>query len=471
MAKEFEFETVSGTGTIDLLDPDNNDISLIEGSYTQQVTTKGEWVRDSFRTIATGATDAAARTAIKGLEKLLQDGVDWFKYPTKTASTWLRVKGDTETARRTLIKDWYRQDLPVEKFIDPVVVSGATVISEWKIDRHPDWEDVSAQTVSSISMSANGGVYNWGTQQTQLSGGTEVGRIANMTWGPPTTEQVYELWAGISEGTSITTADALLTVVQAEGTEYDRFNGTTNVTDGVSGTCAQTAFTGTIATIARRFANHRDALENGQYILLLRARITGSGEAMMRAEVGTGYTSDFTKIRMEQLPDVYVTSQEWLLYEMGVVDIPGPSYRYENSLVTGGAGTGEVTFILTAERISGTMELRCDEWILIPYEHFIYADRMDDTADAGATVEIVNSALTQENDIVEFVGGITGEGTYQARFSIYEMGINDWSYPRNGGTMVSAFNVKHPTTDTISHISSKTSSISLKVFRRWKSFR
>jgi hypothetical protein len=187
---------------------------------------------------------------------------------------------------------------------------------------------------------------------------------------------------------------------------------------------------------------------------------------MMRCETGIGYSADFSKIRMEQHPDVYVTSQEWLLYEMGIINIPNMQYRYQNTQLPESAGEGQISFILGAARISGTMELRCDEWILIPYEHFLYVTEMDHEGSEQIAV-----TLTHEDDTVESIGSDLAIEHSTRTVQIYEMGLNNWTYPRDGGRLVVAFNSMHPTTDVISHVDTNSLSIGLEVFRRWKSFR
>ena len=48
--REFEFEDVLGNNTVDLLDVATGNILLIDGTYSQIVSTRGEWVIDKFKT-------------------------------------------------------------------------------------------------------------------------------------------------------------------------------------------------------------------------------------------------------------------------------------------------------------------------------------------------------------------------------------------------------------------------------------
>jgi hypothetical protein len=423
--REFEFEDVLGNNTVDLLDVATGNILLIDGTYSQIVSTRGEWVIDKFKTITVGDTDTEVRNAVTALEELLQLGKDWFKYPSLTLSTWLRTKTENETSRRTLVKDWSRIDIPEAGVFDHLITNDNNgVVSEWRITRHPDWEELTAATATASGMDANGDLYDLKTNETQLNGGTEVGRIAETFMGETSlTQRAREIWIGITESDStLSSLDTPITVSAGVGTYYEKFNGTTDVSDGITGSCAQTGFTSTIATIARRFVNHLEEWEHGQYVLLMRARITGAGEAMMRCETGIGYSADFSKIRMEQHPDVYVTSQQWLLYEMGIINIPNMQYRYQNTQLPSSAGEGQISFILGAERISGTMELRCDEWILIPYEHFLYVTEMDHEGSEQIAV-----TLTHEDDTVESIGSDLDVTIATRTTQIYEMGLNNWT--------------------------------------------
>ncbi|MHC4413623.1 MAG: hypothetical protein ACYSW6_11765, partial [Planctomycetota bacterium] len=169
-------------------------------------------------------------------------------------------------------------------------------------------------------------------------------------------------------------------------------------------------------------------------------------------------------------PPVYITSTEWLLYEMGTITLPPGMWRDATTGLY--QGPGDQLLILTASRLSGTGELRCDEWILIPYEHFLYLPEMDDDIDVGSP-DPNHHIFTYEDDIVDAIGeniiGTGAPGSRTTRIQVYQAGLNDWGYPRQGGLLVMAGNTRG--SGTIQHNPTDSMTMTFNVFKRYKSYK
>ncbi|MHC4488918.1 MAG: hypothetical protein ACYSW7_07040 [Planctomycetota bacterium] len=471
MAPEFEFERKDSTGTVDLLDAGTDAINLVDGTYNQKVTTKGEWVKDTFKTIAIG-TDPEGEIA--ALENLLQEGMDWHKYTTTEQSVWLRVKSDTGSSRRTLVKDWERTDIAREGFFDPVTGSGGEIISEWAITRHPDWEDIT-QTDVTVSgfVDMNGEAVDLYTDEPTLHGGSEIGRIEELHVANSSGD-IRQLWIGIKPTGAAVTHDTVIPCEDANN-NLVLVNSSTEETDGtgVTGTVVQTSFA-TLATYGGRFANSMYPKEStmfGQWVILLRAKLTASGEVMMRMGVSSGATPIGAEWEFQQ--DVYLTSTEWVLYEMGTITLPPGMWR-DASANAFYQGPGDQMLAIAAERLSGSCELRCDEWIMIPYEHFLHLPEADAEFDIGSP-DPNHLILTYEDDITTASGeniiGTGAPGARVTRIKPYQAGLNDWGYPRQGGLMIVAGNILDDSTRALRHNPSSTVTMEFTVFKRYKSYK
>lgn len=471
-SEDFSFKRRDGTGTVSIIDATTDNLLLVDGSYEQIVSNEGEWVTDKFATIATG-TDPEAE--IRALEELLQEAREWFKYPNKTNSIWMHVRSNAGSDRRTLIKDWGRIDKAQEKYFDPVTQETVKeIISEWEILRHPDWENPTRINSASFALDMDGDTRDMYTNDSSLNGGTEDGRVEELYIENTTADKVRELWVGIKPTGAAVTHDTKLDC----DTDTILLNSSTKTTGtGSLGTqVVQTSFS-TIATVARRFGNSITPKEEtmfGEWVVLLRAKLTaGSSEIMARLEVAAGagtLSAAPTEVGAEKYQDIYITSTEWVLYEMGTITLPPGMWRGATEAMY--QGPGDQLLILSAERVSGTAELQSDRWYLIPHEHFFHLPEMADDIDVGAPDQ-EHFVFTYEDDIIEAVGeniiALGAPGARTTRVSPYQTGINAWAYPRIGGLIVAAGNIRG--SGNLKHDATAQLTFTLRVHQRFKSYR
>jgi hypothetical protein len=462
MTREFQFERLDGTGTVDILNKATNDLVLVAGTYNQKVSNEGEWVKDKFRTIAKGSDPEAA---IKALEDILQEIDDWFTQPNNNDSIWMRVKSNNGNARRTLVKSWARTDIAQEGFFDPVTSDDGKILSEWVIERHPDWEETSKSSETLLTdLNMMGGKWDVYSNDPGLHGGSELGRIVELRIDNKTGSEdpVKEMWIGFKPTGSAVSHDTIINCADGVAAYYT-FNGTTRPADATSdkNIVMETDFAGA-PWEARRFANTLEPSNItmfGQWVVLLRAKLTATGEAMMRLETTMG-NPFFSAGSSEKQQDVYISSTDWRLYEMGTITLPPGMYRQATNDALA-FEVGDQGLILTAEKLTGTTELKCDSWVLIPHEHFAHISEMDDDlTDIGSTVSFI---LTYEDDIIEGLSENIDPTT--GRIKTCQVSVNNWGYPRMGAFLVVAGN------RASTHVLTDEMRIVMDVFRRYKSYK
>ena len=102
--------------------------------------------------------------------------------------------------------------------------------------------------------------------------------------------------------------------------------------------------------------------QRGSYLVLMRAKLTASGEVRARLAVGYADSDNFSIYSR-----VVIDSTTWYLYEMGVVTLPAAP-RVFGALIGLSNEMRGMAIGVDAEQVSGSPSLDMDALILIPYE-------------------------------------------------------------------------------------------------------
>jgi len=317
----------------------------------------------------TSHDDLAANVQALDL-KLKQMG--WFNNPIERYSVWLRAKLNSETnTRQALLLSGKRSPAPLWKgALALAAADGKYYLQPYAValERAPYWEATTAVSYApSSSISTVGGTLDYTTY------GGSPGAVA----GDVPARLARVLFNGLSGGASSPLSKFWL------GFRTDRFGSRANFTpcwslylgsgsydadtsDTVDATAkaghrvvttfsaVKTLLTRVKVTTTQASAHPSD--QRGNYLVLLRAKLSASGQVNVRLR--SGITSSAALAALARVP---VASTSWNLYELGTVGLPSPGRA------TNGADPLALFCLgIDAEQVSGSPSLHMDSLILIP---------------------------------------------------------------------------------------------------------
>ena len=428
-----------------------NKVRFIAGSLSDTTSELGEPVELRFQTITKGTT-AQIRTALTEVEAIIGRTAEFFLNLTSQNSIWIYTNSDGERVRRALVLTWQRVDT-VQGHSDPLLDISKTVISDWIIQRKGFWE----ATLSHIydpaltwwsafrSGGCQGGSYTGTGHGTEESGminkGTALGRIRQWTFSWPTvytTKYFNKMWLGMKTTTALDGGGNLFKPFA----NFDNVWGipdtyisyiTLNYTSGISGialnnNCVDIQFDSPAdptwqnrISVPVPYHNTTPRNQAGTYQILFRMRASGASGVFRVAMFQAWDKIDQRYSAAETYQDVFVESDEFHLYEMGVIQVPPENFR--SARRTTQEDFYQLNIGLTAERISasGNGTLQIDYLIWIPQEHSIALTNIRAKA-PGAGVDLI----TDEEDIVF---GQTTVWTPTWEKFIHEVSENNWRWP------------------------------------------
>jgi len=459
MAVEFELHSDSINGgplTYDLWDAD---YQIIEKTWTPA----NPWPEGDFRHVEFGAqvtfshytphsesfslitkdTEANVHGIQTSLEaffnKALRSNID----PSRPDYTWLKVKTDDETTKRSLIYRAMCAFPPrdgVNFFLDGV--PSAILIAAMSLDRHPFWESYYEDVSDDLpTISGGAGADAIGTSFTYTNvPGTARARLAYSIFGTNSTTALTRAWIGIREeyaGTAQFNArHECENAALASGALYSGAAVAADVTAS-SGNKVQVPFN-VLATFGIRFDTRFGDIGLvysqhmiGRYSVLMRAKVTAGATVRAQLRYGSSVAAGSTRLQPSQ--DVYISDSAWHLYELGEIQIP--EYGTFPEIGAYGIENSYFRMQIWAEHVTGTAatdNFDCDTFVFIPSDHMI---RIDNTAiEQGAYVDDLLAIYTRPNDTLL---AVTLEGaSVPAQYG--DFSPRTWYLPEGDGVVVMA---------------------------------
>ena len=426
-------------------------VRYITGTFQDVTSELGEEpVEMRFSTITKGADEAAIRLALSQVERVFARAKLFIEDLSSSNSVWIVAQSLTSKARRTLVLGWTREDT-VQANSDPLFDKSLMVISNWTITRKGVWEGIVSDLFNppvtqfdNLNSGACGsGVWNGSdgiaivTAQADISRGTLPGRIRRLRYDMPTiaTKPFWKIWLGMK------------TVMELPGVNYikpfrefdDLFTNVYDVGNVDTDFVASPALNGKVTQVSfsannvftNKFSapipNHGilTAVEHqaGTYLILYRMRATDASSSFRVAMFQSWDLYENIGVLGDVFQDVFITSDEFHLYEMGVVQFPPEPFRGANRLVT--SDMYNLQLGLAAERLSGSGLLQVDYLIAIPQEHFISASNIH-----GYTGDAVNIITDEEDTILGMTRSAVGN-------YVHEITENNFRWPAdNDGYLV-----------------------------------
>lgn len=364
---------------------DVSSLSLVSGTngirlvkWEQGIYNTGDTrVLESLELIFEGSTYDDLASKLQAFDDYVKWASQFHTATVEPYCIYLRAQGYSETSARQAIIYSIKRD-PIKLFHPPAMPGNIVESYRITIERGVYWEAITASLLATTTyMSSIGGqgeYTNVSALPSSVIGDVEA-RIAALQITADTGDgPMTRAWVGfrsnrygdrtkfqsvwdLNLGTMGT--DATANVVDATTTSGKRVK----VTFGTP-TMASRVTIKTVQATATNYAEQR-----GIFLVLLRAKLSGAGEVRVRLADGLGDASGARKTQARQV----ITSTSYRLYEMGVVQIPSPG-RWNNTTVAYSA-MKNYALELQAERISGSIDLHLDCFVLVPYnEGFIYAE-------------------------------------------------------------------------------------------------
>lgn len=403
-----------GTNTVNLFDPGAGYFQLRLGGWTSRTADVAgafekrgygegwKWedythVTETFELVCTGSVTNIMDSAM-AIERMLERARIWHNYKLGSP-VLLRTQTASETDARQAIIYYGSLRYAGGSSRTPVIEgsSSATVLfATLTLMRAPLWEAAVLGYEVYGALSQNGGKVSTAYGVTGGAWGTVAGRIDSMSiTASAATERI---WCGIRElGTGTTDFD---TVWELENgtivdTTYTSLAGVSGASpSGSTNNCwlntynaADTSFTkrGTI-TCYQQLGSSADWSDMaGLYLVLMRVKIPSGTNVVFELRYG-GAGSDDDDFQVAGTVYHQGTSDTyWQLVEFGNINIPpgGGRTRLVGSLDKICAAT---ELQIWARRSAGTGNFYMDSLIMIPAQHIL---RLDDLDDMGATEGIV----------------------------------------------------------------------------------
>lgn len=420
MADVLKLQDYSNNISYDLL---TGAIKLYSTGWYVRSTGPETWT-ETYTLIGEG-TDASIIAAAYIIDDIIFRSNRWQENKTESESVWIWQYGDTEDAKRALI--YNIEFLPVPRAnLTPLLGNGGAFY-QLAITRG-EWEQ-STESIdaTATNISAYAGKINY--DSAAFTGG-EYARLSKMTLvGRSDSGALDRMWLGIRpvyDGYS--SFDPVWGAQDAHYTDGSTGGGTVAgaYPSGVEN-CQVCDFTSE-AYAARFWIRLDDILSSdydhmiGEYLALARYQVTAaSTEIYVGLHQGIGNYSATGPIQW-----VENTNSLWRFLPMGIVQIPGPSYR---AAASGDNYVRNFNLVFYAGRYSGAGNLNVDSILLVPRTHFFYSEGSALT-DAGTPTEtILYTHEDMENEALSF-----DSSGYVDK--VLKKETRNWKAPYKGCTLV-----------------------------------
>lgn len=333
---------------------------------TWSISSAGDGLLSSTFTVVALGDDETIAEAIQPVSELIEQNRLYWTSNSYRAPVWYEYSADGESApKRSLVRE-------IELVPSPQGVFGPTLgkgvaFFDIAIVYQENWEDRSGTVlISSVSHSTLGGKSTINPISGSLPARIMIAQFSGGTSGQP----LVKIWAGIRPfGNGVSSFQPVWEL--ESGTLGTDASVTTDTDAGPGGSNNTIQISFATATMAQRISMTVDDAcgDNnfshfaGRYNVLLRCRLSSSGEATVQMKSGYGSV----------LAPAGYKSVTWTSYKyvsLGEITIP-PMGNYVDTWVDNKIFR---TFAVSvwAERNSGTPSLLMDCLVLIPADHMIY---------------------------------------------------------------------------------------------------
>lgn len=411
-----------------------NKIDLLQGRWKLL---RGTWqpgpfisptekVEEVLRLRATGTMTEIAEGE-EQIHSYLQYAERWHSDPLSEYGIWLEWSVDGEpgagtyAAKRAFISGGALQ------LAMPEAGRGAfahpEVLANLALTRYPSWENVTSEQATGAAVSWLGGQVSLISELAHS--GTQAGRLKQVEWHG---DDQSQMWMGIRPRYSGITDFVSLW-------ECELGNDFTDTADAADATASagdkkQCTFATHADMHPRMIIYLHDVCAGtlahnvGAYTVLLRAKTTAAGTTCyLKLNSGQGTAINF---QQTEGPLVTVASAAWYLYEMGQIQIPSHTYRYENTALH---ELGEFALQIQAERVAGAGSLDLDCLILVPAWGSLFVDNQIFT---GAGIEIYGLVYPDDSN------GVFSHDPPASAMQLTDWAMSNWCMPRDPGVMVIA---------------------------------
>jgi len=317
-------------------------------------------------------TGANLTAAIAALATLIASAKTWHASRHTTQSYWLYHCATGETAiRRALIYEASLQIL-TDHGLDPMIEEAAVRL-RLTLTRHPLWEASTAtvQTKEALTL--------WGNKYTLTTAvaGNEPARIRDLSVKPRISGggPLYSIWIGLrdqgvstlnfdpvyelEDGTNGASATDVIDATASQGYKVQvAFNVTPGAVSRMTLTCAQASI---------RYAHMNYSHQVGNYLALLRCKVTAGAKVGVQLRVAYTNSAD-----SDPCQEQYIENSGWRLIPMGYISIPPHGYRDQ---LAANDNVATTQLQIWAQHLAGTAAtdvLDLDAIAFIPSDHMAY---------------------------------------------------------------------------------------------------
>lgn len=431
MAAVFRLENYLQTASYDFLTA-----TLKPQNGTRRTSPMGNGLVSESMTLTGVGTDAAIRAAVQTITEIADAVREFWDDPVQDNTYWWREEssGETSNSKRALIHSITMQ--PVTRGNFGAILGKTGAFYDLVIVRESIFEVFSQASSSSNGVSALGGLVSFAAIP-----GSYSARIALLSFtGANGGGTLDRLWAGIrptyrgssdfvalwelEAGTINTTAGSSFATDTDASPQASANNITEYPVDTASNWVAKVTIDDITATTNyQHFA--------GQYLVLLRYKLSAGNEVVL--QMRTGYSQNATFAPGELKP---VTATSYRFCEMGTVGIPPMGYRYEFHPSAGDDVTLKNYQIqIWAYRTGAAVNLTVDCLVLIPIPHFTYSEGSAIVyTDASSQTSTYHRTTADGRAIALYYD----TGSNPTTNLIYTLDPADWVMPIGGGVLVFA---------------------------------
>ena len=464
-------------------------VRLIAGTFSDTTSENGEPVELRFQTITKG-TEVQRREALRDVEYIFARATRFLLDLTEQNSIWMYAQSQgSEKERRSLVMSWQRTDT-VQNQSDPLLDRTQTVISDWSITRNGYWEAIAANIITlSDSNAFFDGLNDFGAYtgnppppaankgfalvSTPFNYGTAPGRIEQFGINSATQDITERFWFGIKPvNANVSTWKAHANFDDTYGVPVDLIDYDTDHDDAwaLNSKCGRVTF----ATGDNKFYNRSavlippatltsppaDELIRGTYLVLMRMRASTTGSTFRTAMFTTVSNAGFLD---DTYQDVYLYSNYYYFYEMGVIQVPHESFRKARRDVLSPFDSFRIG--IAAERLSGTAELYLDYLVIVPQDHAISSKEMSqlDTMDGFI--------VGDEDGVITGISEDTVSASSFKQIFMHELSSSNWAFPADPAQNAIVVAVVDSKPSSTQHVkASQTCTYSMKIVPRYFSY-
>lgn len=423
-----------------------NEVRLISGTFQDSTSELGEPVEVRFSTITKG-TKAEIRSALRDVELIFARATRFFQDTTEQNSIWLYAQSDGSSLRRALVLSWAREDT-AQHNSDPLLDNVDMVISNWTIQRAGYWEADITGLVSHVNTLLDLNVagayagstpsegYHQITTPNHLHDGSAPGRIRRTKFVIENTsgaKRWEKIWFGMKIVKSL---DTYFKPIESFDTTWGV---PTEISDDITypanslalnDKCGQCDFSGSGGNNfeykqSTRFPYYDGGtpstpdVQAGTYLVLMRMRTT-TGTGKFRVAMFQSWEEiDNQGSIADTYQDVFVESNEWHMYEMGIVQVPPEPFRSARRAQY--PELHQVKIGYAAERLTpADGALQVDYLVIIPQEHALSLSNVK--IGSGQPANIV---VDEEDTII----GYTTKYISTWEKYIHEISATNWVWP------------------------------------------